>query len=313
MVARIGTYAQQNLMITQTLRTQALMSERQTQLGTGKIGQSYQAVSKDTQRLITFENKMARAEQYDRNIEVAEKRLSLMNDALTGIVSGATSMHQMLTQRTSQSADPSQTALLEQAANIRDLVVDLLNTSDDSRYLFAGGRTDTPPVKLNNGTYTAPAAPPMPTTANTDWYEGDDVVQQIRVDANITVEYGVKANAGGFEKLIRALDTVANITLTDPITAAENQALDDARDLVKTAMSEIRALENGLSRNTKRLDDASERHRTFVNFASTQIDQIENIDPAQVITELNAASVQIEASYITISKIQSLSLANFIR
>ena len=64
MVARVGTYAQQNLMLTQTLRTQALMSERQAQLGTGKIGQTYQAVAKDTQRLITFENKMARAEQF---------------------------------------------------------------------------------------------------------------------------------------------------------------------------------------------------------------------------------------------------------
>jgi flagellin-like hook-associated protein FlgL len=97
------------------------------------------------------------------------------------------------------------------------------------------------------------------------------------------------------------------------MTAAENQALDDSQALIKTAMDEIRVIENGMSRNSKRLDDASERHRTFINFASTQIDKIENVDPAGVITELNAASVQIEASYITISKIQGLSLANFIR
>jgi flagellar hook-associated protein 3 FlgL len=135
----------------------------------------------------------------------------------------------------------------------------------------------------------------------------------VRVDKDITVDYGVKADASGFEKLIRSLDTIANVTISDPMTAAEDQALEDSQNLLKEAMDEIRVIENGIARNTKRLDDAKQRHESFINFASDQVDKIENIDPAQVITELNAASVQIEASYITISQIQSLSLANFIR
>ena len=83
--------------------------------------------------------------------------------------------------------------------------------------------------------------------------------------------------------------------------------------VIKEAMDEIRVIENGMARNTKRLDDAKQRHESFINFASQQIDKIENVDPAEVITELNAASVQIEASYITISQIQGLTLGNYIR
>lgn len=314
MVTRVGSYAQQNLLIAQTMKTQSYLYERQDQIATGKVGRTYQSVVQDSQRLVTIENQLSRADQYVRNIGVAEKRITLMNDAVEGISDAATTMHGLLSQRSGDSKKyyENDLALQQQARNLRELVVDMLNTRDDSRYLFAGGQTDERPVQLGNGTYTAPVVPPMPAAANTDWYEGDQVVQEIRVDTGVTVAYGVKADYGGFEKVIRALDTIANLTFTDPVTAAEQQVLDDAQGLLGTALDEIKLVENDLALNYARLQDTRERQQSFINFANDQIGEIENVNTAQAITELNAASAQLEASYLTLSSIQRLSLANFL-
>jgi flagellar hook-associated protein 3 FlgL len=314
MVTRVGSYAQHSLIVAQTMKTQSFLYERQDQIATGKVGRTYQSVVKDSQRLVTIENQLSRAEQYLRNIGVAEKRLTLMTTAVEGISDAARTMHGLLGQRSSDSKSyyENDLALQQQAKNLRELVVDLLNTRDDSRYLFAGGQIDQRPVQLDNGTYVAPSAPPMPAAPNTDWYTGDGVVQEIRVDADVTVTYGVNADYAGFEKVIRALDTIANLTFSDPVTPAERQVLDDARSLLTTAIDEIKVVENSLALNYSRLQDTRERQQSFINFAHSQIGEIENVNTAQAITELNAASAQLEASYLTLSSIQRLSLANFL-
>ena len=314
MVTRVGSYAQQTLITSQTLKTQTYLYQRQEQVATGKVGQSYQSVVRDSQRLVTMENHLSRAEQYVRNIGVAEKRVTLMNDAVEGISEAARSMHGLLSQRSGDSKKYYETdlALQQQARNLRDLVVEMLNTSDDSRYLFSGGQTEERPVQLDNGTYTAPTTPPMPTTADTSWYAGDGVTQEIRIDTSITVSYGVKADYAGFEKVIRALDSVANLTFSDPVTDPERQVLDDARGLLNTAIDEIRVVENELALNFKRLQDTKDRQQSFINFANDQIGDIENINTAEVITEMNAATTQLEASYLTLSQIQRLSLTNYL-
>ncbi|MGF1624993.1 MAG: flagellin [Alphaproteobacteria bacterium] len=314
MVTRVGSYAQQTLIMSQTMKTQAHLYERQDQLSTGKVGHSYQAVVKDSQRLVTIENQLSRAEQFVRNIGVGEKRITLMNDAVAGVSDAARTMHGLLAQTSGDSKAyyENDLALPQQARNLRDLVAEMLNTRDDSRYLFAGGRTDERPVQLNNGTYAAPTAPPMPAAADTSWYEGDDVTQQLRIDTSITVSYGVNADYAGFEKVIRALDTVANLTFSDPVTDAERLVLSDARGLLTTAMDEIKVVENELALNYKRLEDSKDRQQSFINFANNQIGEIENINTAQVISELNAATTQLEASYLTLSQIQRMSLANYL-
>jgi flagellar hook-associated protein 3 FlgL len=314
MVTRVGSYAQQTLIVSQTLKTQAYLYEKQDQLSSGKVGRTYQAVVKDSQRLVTMENQLSRAEQFVRNIGVGEKRIELMSDAVEGISDAAGTMQGLLSQRSGDSKKyyENDLALPQQARNLRELVVDMMNTKDDSRYLFAGGQTGTPPVQLDNGTYTSPTPPPMPAAANTDWYEGDGVIQEVRVDTGVTVSYGVTADNAGFEKVIRVLDTIANLTFSDPVTAAEKQVLDDAQGLLTTALDEIKVVANDIALNYSRLQDTRDRQQSFINFANDQIGEIENVNTAQVITELNAASAQLEASYLTLADIQKLSLANFL-
>ena len=318
MLSRIGTFGQQQLILDATLRTQGSLVETQLQLATGKKTQQFSGIPQDTPRLVNLKNEMARSEQFLLNITHTERRLELMNFSLEGIDELGREMRSVL--RNSLHGDAANTINLPNIANqFLAQAVDLLNQRDDSRHLFAGGRTDTLPVDLGNGVYTAPAPPPFDPTPDTGYYQGDATIQEVRIDETFVLQYGVTADESAFEKIIRALDSIAQITFSSPITPAENQVIDDAI----TALSE--ALDNNglqktvsdfsadVSLKLRTLDAQRDKHNDFINFAIDSIADIKNEDTAETISKLNFQQVQLEASFQLIARVTSLSLSNFLR
>jgi flagellar hook-associated protein 3 FlgL len=61
------------------------------------------------------------------------------------------------------------------------------------------------------------------------------------------------------------------------------------------------------------LNDLRQAHQNTLSLAQGNIGDIEKADPATVITQLNALQTQLQASYQSISVLQNLSLANFLK
>lgn len=315
---RIGTRAQQQLLISATLRTQNRVMDAQTQVATGKKTQQFSGIASDASRLVTIKGELARTDQFQDNITISEKRLKLMNFSLEEIDNIARDFRSQLT--TALNGDTADLLNLPtQAQGLLDQVVDMLNVRDDSRYLFAGGRTDTAPVDLANGTYTVPTAPPFDTTADTGYYEGDSVIQQTRIDEDFDLEYGITADEPALEKVVRSLDTIAQMTFSNPITAAEQQAVRDAVATLSEAIDDngtdktISALSAETALNLKMLDSVKEKHVRFSNFALTTIGDIENVNSAEAVAQLNFEQVQLETSYSLIARVQTMSLSKFLQ
>ena len=151
-MTRIAPFAQQQLILSQSLNAQARVFDLQTQVATGKTAQDYAGISKDAGRLLSLETARSRNSQFLDNIGVQEQRLQLIDLGLESLDSAAREVRGLL-----DSALASPVALANDlaafAANTRHLVVDVLNTRDGSRYLFGGTRTDVPPVSLDPSTY----------------------------------------------------------------------------------------------------------------------------------------------------------------
>ncbi len=60
------------------------------------------------------------------------------------------------------------------------------------------------------------------------------------------------------------------------------------------------------------LESQREKHEEYMNFATTSIADIENVNTAEAITLLNFQQVQLQASYELISRLGTLSLTNFL-
>lgn len=321
MVARVSTFAQQQVITNNALRTQRNVADLQVQIASGKKAQAFSGIADDAGRLVNLKSEVSQAEQFIQNITITEKRLDLMAFAMDQIEDIARKTRTDLAGAINGSAaNDIQLPLLAQAS--LDQVVEILNTKDDSRFLFAGGEVNTKPVNLSNANYTAPAPGSPPTfvqTVELDYYEGDSVVQSTRADDGFSVSYGVLANESAFEKLIRTLDNVSNVTFTDPITAQEKTFLQDAMteltELIDNngtdkTLSDLRA-DIGLDRVV--LDSLRDKHTNFLQFAQDSISEIENVNTAEAVSLLNFEQIQLEASFTTIARIQTLSLSNFLR
>lgn len=317
MVTRIGTFTNQQLILNATLRTQSRLSDTQLQVATGKKTQSFSGLDQDVTRLTNLKNDLAKSEQFVVNIDTVTKRLELMEFSLEQIDDQAREMRSLI--RASLNGDAADTNNLQQLAQqFLDQIVELMNMRDDSRYLFAGGKTDTKPVDLANGVYTAPTPPPFDATVDTGYYEGDTTISEVRIDDNTVVPYGITADEPAFEKIIRALDHVAQTTFSTPITAAEKQMLNDAITAITEAVEDngtdktIGELATDAVLDIRMLDSQKTKHHEYINFATGTIADIENVDPAEAITRYNFQQVQLQASYELISRLGSLSLTNFL-
>ena len=318
MVVRISTLAQQKIILGATLTTQSRLAETQTQLATGKVSQTYAGLARETSRLVNLKNELAKSEQFVENIATAEKRLGLMNFSLEKIDEIGRETRSIF--RASLNGDAATTNnVSEIARQFLQEVQDLLNQRDDSRYLFAGGRTDRAPVDLANGVYTPPAPPPFDPTPDPGYYEGDAVIQEVRADDGFLVPYGVLASEPAFEKIIRALDHVAQTTFTNPITPAEKQMLNDAITAITEATENngvdktVGELAADVALDLRLLDSQRDKHDEFINFATETIADIENVNSAEAVATLNFQQVQLEASFEVIARLGRLSLASFLR
>ncbi len=319
--SRVSTLAQQQLITSNALRTQRNVNDLQLQIASGKKTQSFSGIADNAGRLVNLKSELSQAEQFIQNITITEKRLDLMAfamDQIEGIARKART--DFATALNGSEADDIQLSLMAQAS--LDQIVEIFNTKDDSRFLFSGGAIETKPVNLSNAAYTAPVpgSPPIfVQTVETGYYQGDAVVQSTRADDGFSVAYGINADESAFEKLIRTLDNVSNVTFTDPITAQEKTfltaAMTELTELIDNngvdkTLSELRA-DIGLDRVI--LDNIRDKHNDFLQFSKDSIAEIENIDSAEVITSLNFEQIQLEASFTTIARIQTLSLSNFLR
>ena len=318
MVTRIGSFANQQLILNAALRTQALLSESQIQAATGKKSQTFSGISEDTSRLVNLKNELAKSQQFVTGIDTVKKRLSLMNFGLEQIDKAAREMRSLL--RSAINGDAADTINLQQLSQqFLDQVVELLNLRDDSRFLFSGGKTDSKPVDLANGAYTAPTPPPFDPTADTGYYEGDSKIQEIRIDDGVVVQYGILAAEPAFEKVIRALDNIARTTFSSPIAAAEQQVVNDAIALLTEATENngtdktVGELAANVALDMRLLESQKNKHNEFINFAIESIGDIENVDRAEAISTLNFQRVQLEASFRIIARIGSLTLNDFLR
>lgn len=318
MVARIGSFANQQLILDATLRTQSRLAETQLQAATGKKSQIFSGIAPDSSRLVNLKNEVAKSEQYIENIATTEKRLKLMNLSLETIDEIAREMRSIsVSSLNGEAATTNNISVI--AAEFLDQTVELLNQKDDSRYLFAGAKTDTKPVNLNNGVYTAPTPPPFDAVVDTGYYEGDTTIQQVRIDDGVTIQYGITADQSAFEKVVRALDNIAQTTFSVPITPAEKQVLNDAITLlteateINGAQKTIGAFAADVALDLRTIDIQKDRHGEFINFAIESIADIENVDTAETLSLLNFQQVQLEASFQIVARLGQLSLSNFIR
>jgi len=147
-MTRIATFAVQELALSNVTSALARNQDQQIAISSGKKSRDYAGIATDSRRLINVETIREQALRFTNNIDVADRRLQSMESVTAQAFDMASDLRTLLLTALSGNNAPDM-ALRQQSEQMLEQVVGLLNTDQDGRYLFAGARTETPPIDIN--------------------------------------------------------------------------------------------------------------------------------------------------------------------
>lgn len=308
MLTRISDLAEFNQTQSLVRAIQTRMYDTQIQISTGKKAQRYEGLAEDSTRLVNLKADRSAANRFVENNTVIDQRLATMEDKVAGLIDLATSYKAFLVNAANASNATDMAFATHSQAEL-DRVAGLLNTRVDGRYLFSGSRTDVAPVNLSAAGFTTPPTT-YPSDPNTAYYEGDDTELAARADHNLTVTYGVNADAPEFEKLIRALHLGATTSVTPTV---EGDRIQESLRLVNEVLDSLPDVRTRIGAARHTLESTNQRHNDFLLYADQSISEIEDVDPVEAVNRLSADQTHLQASYTVMARLAQISLVNYLR
>ncbi len=310
MVSRVTNLSSSRLINSLILKSQDRINEQQIRLTTQQKSQDYLGIGDDTSRLLTVESSLRRIDQFVKNNAFIDMRMETMlnsMDAVGDILKEVrTLVRDVLEDGTLEGIDKNDFTEIKM-----DQLEGFLNVKMNGRFLFSGTKTDTQPVNAGD-LADAPTfdADGVTTTAEPSFfYQGDDNQVKARIDEGVTLEYGVKANNEGFEKLIRAIRLVKSTDLTDARVLDKFQ---HALNLLNESADKIGAVELNTGVKFQQLASTTRSLKDTKSILDGVVDEIERADTFEAVSILNQVQTQLEASYATAVRVSSLSLTRFL-
>lgn len=246
----ISTLGQALDQISRLKTQQRTMDLLATQLNTGKKTQQFSGLGSDaiySQRARTSINAL---DAYNTNITITNRRITLMNSSLDQITKQGKETLSSLQLALQEGDYPDLEGIRKMASDSYDYIVDMINSQDGDRYLFAGADASVKPLG-NTGLMTSflgefvPDAsdltnPPLVSSgAIGQWADGSITTEQFidsyhkvsdtvigysdslssgnagkvttRVNANSEIDYTVLGNSQGIKEILTALSVLKSM------------------------------------------------------------------------------------------------------
>src|ERR1700704_1658274 len=202
----------------------------------------------------------------------------------------------------------------------------LADTSLTAASAVAGGNDffGNPPQRVVGPTFTTATATVAGTSADTVmWYTGEDGpdpargTASARIDTQISVSYGLRANEQGLRWVLQNVASLAAVTYsqTDPNAQTRANALNARINTnlnVPAGTQTIESIVTELSGVQGALGTATERHTQTKNTITDLLGQIEGVPTEQVGAEILAMQTRLQASLQTTAMLYKLSLVNYV-
>ena len=153
-----------------------------------------------------------------------------------------------------------------------------------------------------------------------NYYQGDQLELEHRIDDDRSITLGINASNGAFEKVMRALGIMAqgdlennkDTRVAEALNLLNDALLHDGNTNPTENAEDLSTVERTMGRNLNLLDDANSRHTEYIGFLETRIIDMENVDLTEAVTRLNDDVLALEVSMQAMARISQLSLAAYI-
>lgn len=182
-------------------------------------------------------------------------------------------------------------------------ITDLLNSEVAGRFVFAGGKGNSPAVSdLRNVTINGSGNP------NSDYYLGDDAEFEVRVNDELRITYNEpKANHLAFQRVIGAIHRGIDAD------NGNDTALEEAIGQAEEAQQLLAQVRNTVNNNIVTIEEVQLQHDRFKTYLNQQLGETIGTDVAAAVTEVSLNEALLTASYQVYARLSELSLTNFLR
>ena len=338
------------------LATKGRLATVVEQVGSGRKAETFGGLGSAALASIEGRAGLARTEAFRRAIIVTEPRLEVMQTVYARLVEISKSVTERLIAQFGVFPPP--LPVLNGEANaLLDEVRTLLNTAVDGDFLFNGRDSGNPPVPqeitasgmhaqiataLNSlapgnaavvlATMNASAASNAPGTTPFSTYLSTapgltETRLSVRIDVDLDVAWGVKANANAVavsappttgsavRDLLLVLSAVANLSEAQRSAAPDDfqDVLASLRERVVSARDAFAQEAGALGVTQKLVTEVKQRHEAAEIVFARVMSGAEDADLAELATRRALLEAQLEANFRLVASLKELSLANFLR
>jgi len=302
---RVATYSHQNQLVQYMMKAEAKVAAEQVRSATGLNATDYKGIAPDSGRLVNLESHYKRLEQYVDEGEVVNGRIQSLYDAVGGMTDLTARLSALVVGLQGDNAAGVEGVVAEAGELMQEFAA-LLNTRQEGRYLFAGGRTDHAAVDIGSAAYAA--ATGVPSSADTGYYQGDSTVAHFQAADDLILSYGVTADDPAFEKALRAFNLIANLT-TSPV---DTDVLDEATQLASDATDALSVTQARLGATSASLERTIDRHVEEQLVLQSHVEDIRSVDLAESTTRLSQLQASLEATMSLMKILEENNLSKYL-
>ena len=166
-------------------------------------------------------------------------------------------------------------------------------------------------VTASGGVITVPVSNTINAATSTTNNSSAYTVESAPIDSGNTINYGVTSNNPAFQQIIAGLRFMQ--AAGNSGNAATYQSdISQASTLLASGLAALQTVNSGVAFNINALTTEQTNQNSAINDLTTQIDNIQQVDIAQVSTEITALEAQLQASYSVTGTIEKLSIVNYL-
>lgn len=307
-MTRVSSFGQTQFLIETMIRNQGRVFEDQKEITTGKKSQDFAGLGIDSVTSLGARAFQERIETYQRTISVVEGRLGANNLQLDSILGTAGNLRQEILTMVAQDEGAAFAALLEDSFSS---IASALNTRIGAQFIFSGSQSD---VAAASSTDIADlVAAPLAIDILLD----ENAAAFAVVSESVELEFGILAREVGtelFESLKRLAEFDAGVDgpIDGKLTAVQRTFLVGELKLLDQAIDSVQKIQvkNGL--NQRRIETIDSQHGETSDFLIEFISDVEDVNVAEAISNLNRDQAALEASYRTFGTLANINLLRFI-
>ncbi len=300
---RIATSQITDNAVTSRQELQPQLAKTQQQLSSGKRVLTPADDPSAAASILSLNQTISLTKQYQRNSSAAQTRLNLEETTLSGASDILQRVRELAIQANNGTMSASDRgAIAAEVTQLSQQLQGLANTTDaGGEYLFAGFKADTQPFTANG--------------AGVITYNGDQGTRLLQIGPQRQIEVGdsgssvfmnIPASSGGVQSVFDTLNKfVSDLNANTPSTSTITD-LDSATKNLLTVRAKVGARLNAI-------DSQNSINTGYLTQTQSALSGVQDLDYASAISKLNQQSLALQAAQSSCTKIQGLSLFNYIR